>query len=454
MIKFKNAWNYLLIMIFIYDNLKVVLSEYLRNEVTMIENNPNEDHNPSEVLKIQANALQLLSGLGITLLKNNRVWEVYGDKNVQAFMHILGDNFLFKKTFEQAISAQQVSILSLGNLAEILYLPLPENWAWLIGPYRTQSSKCPMNDPYYQSLKDEERQELIQLCNRYPLKGDMEIDAFLRIALTTVQSPLVETPAKVKFVDSPYSADFPPSEINRTMIKPIFASIQEQENPNVILMIRDFIVDGNAKKGIEIYQKSIQQIPRPLTQKIDSNRDDIAHRLGILYSIFYKMLESTADPAPLIRIKNKYIEQFQNSKCTQELDLMTMDMLSGFASQAQVHLQIESYADLIQKAILYIHEHAKSKISLKDIANSLHVNACYLSSIFKKETGKPITIFIAELKMADAKELLENTNLAVTDICYQVGYDNPSYFTEVFKKTVGMTPKEYKANYKLDKYTP
>lgn len=420
----------------------------------MIENTTNEGHHPEEEMMAQANALHILSGLGITLLRNHKVWEVYGDKNVQAFMRILGDNYLLKRTFEQAITAQQVSVLSLGNMADVLYLPLPENCAWLIGPYRTQSSKCPMNDSYYQSLRDEDRQDLIHLCNSYPLKGEMEIDAFLRVALTTSQLPLVEVPAKVQLVDSPYSVDFPPSDINRTMIKPIFASIQEQENPNIILMIRDLIVDGNAKKGIEVYQKSIQQIPRPLTQKIDSNQDDIAHRLGILYSIFYKMLESSADPAPLIRIKNKYIEQFQNSKCTQELDLITIDMLSGFASQAQVHLQIESYADLIQKAILYIHEHAKSKISLKDIANSLHVNACYLSSIFKKETGKPITIFIAELKMADAKELLENTNLAVTDICYQVGYDNPSYFTEVFKKTVGMTPKEYKSNYKLDKYTP
>lgn len=420
----------------------------------MIEINSSEENILIEEMKEQASTLHQLSGLGITLLKDNHVFEVYGDKSVQSFMTFLGDTFLLKKAFEQGTGSQQVSVLSLGNLADVLYLPLSNNCSWLIGPYRTQSSKCPMSDSYYQSLKDEDRQQLILLCSNYPLKGDMEIDAFLRVALSLMKQPLIGTPSKIKLVDNPYSVDFPPSEINHRMIKPIYASIQEQENPNIILMIRDLIVDGNAKKGIEIYQKSIQQIARPLAQKPDSNRDDIAHRLGILYSIFYKLLESSADPSPLIRIKNKYIDQFHNTKCTQELDLITLEMLSSFASQAKVHLQIESYADLIQKAILYIHEHAKSKISLKDIAASLHVNACYLSSIFKKETGKAITIFIAELKMEDAKKLLENTNLAVTDICYQVGYDNPSYFTEVFKKTTGMTPKEYKSNFKLDKYTP
>ncbi len=420
----------------------------------MIEPLSTNDTLLKDPLKAQANILHLATGLGVTLVKENKAIEILGDKSVQAFMKLLDETALIRKAFESAQGFQQISTLCLGNLAEVLYLPLGENGAWLIGPYRMQSSKCPMSDSYFMALSEEDRQQLISLCGNYPLKGDMAIEAVAKTAFTLSGNPIAAVPPIVKLVEKPYSIDFPPSEINRRMIKPIYAYIQEQENPNIILMIRDFVADGNAAKAIEIYQKSIQQIARPLVQKTDAGQEDLTHRLGILYSIFYKLLESSADPSSLIQVKNKYITQFSLSKCTQEMDLITIEMLSDFASQAKIHLQIGSYAELIQKAILYIHEHAKSKISLKDIAASLHVNASYLSSIFKKETGIAITLFIAELKMEDAKRLLENTNLAVTDICYQVGYDNPSYFTEVFKKTTGMTPKEYKLHFKLDKYTP
>ena len=420
----------------------------------MIETLPTPDNLICDSLKTQANTLHLATGLGVTLIKENKVIEILGDKSVQGFMKLLDETALLSKGFESASTLQQIATLCLGHLAEVLYLPLGENGAWLVGPYRTQSSKCPMSDPYYMALSEEDRQQLISLCGNYPLKGDLAIEAVAKAGFTLSMNPLPLMPPIVKLVEKPHRIDFPPSEINRRMIKPIYAYIQEQENPNIILMIRDFVADGNASKAIEIYQKSIQQIARPLVQKNDTSQGDHTHRLGILYSIFYKLLESSADPSSLIQVKNKYIEQFYLSNCTQEMDLITIEMLSDFASQAKIHLQIGSYAELIQKAILYIHENAKSKISLKDIAASLHVNASYLSSIFKKETGIAITLFIAELKMEDAKKLLENTNLAVTDICYQVGYDNPSYFTEVFKKTTGMTPKEYKLHYKLDKYTP
>lgn len=194
----------------------------------MIAINSKEESTFIEEIKDHASTLHRLSGLGISLLKNNHVFEVYGDKSVQSFMTRLGDTVLLNKTFEQATASQQVSILSLGNLADLLYLPLNDNYSWLIGPYRTQNSKCPMSDNYYQSLKDEDRQQLILLCSSYPLKGDMEIDAFLRIALSLVKQPLLGVPLKIKLVDNPYSVDFPPSEINHRMIKPIYASIQEQ----------------------------------------------------------------------------------------------------------------------------------------------------------------------------------------------------------------------------------
>lgn len=66
---------------------------------------------------------------------------------------------------------------------------------------------------------------------------------------------------------------------------------------------------------------------------------------------------------------------------------------------------------------------------------------CYL---FKKETGQNLWAYLTDNRLAKAKELLRTTQDKTYAIAYQVGYDNPSYFSKLFKKGTGMTPNEYR----------
>lgn len=395
--------------------------------------------------------------MGVYVLHQKQLIQLLGDQNTKRF-----NEFLFKTTLiedaEDALYPRPVYALFLGNMAAILHLRLDEKYSLLIGPYRTETAKCPMADSFFQKLSEPDRQDFMNLCSRFPLKSELAIQSISQTAFALKgqsQQGLGEVYPVVIKSKTPENTftdlSFKPVESGHNrMVKQIFSYVQAEENPNVSLMIRDLVCSGNSERAIEIYQKSMDHIAKPLPNTQCPRRQEVYHRIGMLFSIFYKMVESSVDHQSLVALKNKYLEQFHRTKCTHEMDLIAMDMFSSFASHAKLNMQIESYTELIQKAIVFIYEHSKAKISLKDVASALHVNACYLSSIFKKETGKSLTVFITELKVEEAKRLLESTAFPITTICYEIGFDNPSYFTEVFKKVTGMTPKDYKSQIKTN----
>lgn len=217
-----------------------------------------------------------------------------------------------------------------------------------------------------------------------------------------------------------------------------------EENGHIGIMIRDFVASGNGEKATEVFKKtrSAHRVNTPLSYNSQLLR--LYQVIGLLYAIYYKMLESADDLVPINTVKDIYLKRCQPHQDLTQLDTIAIEMLLAFSEVAKAHQPYDSYNTLIQKSIVFIKNNLKSKLSLKDVSSALHVNACYLSSIFKKETGKSMTIFITELKVEEAKNLLSHTHMTISNICYELGYDNPSYFTEVFKKITGVTPKDYK----------
>lgn len=111
------------------------------------------------------------------------------------------------------------------------------------------------------------------------------------------------------------------------------------------------------------------------------------------------------------------------------------------------HLQssdLSSRNEDILKAQKYVQIHLSEKISLKDVADHLHLNSSYFSRMFKKETGEGFVEYVTKVKMAKAIELLDHSSKSVEQIAYELGFDNKSYFLKTFKKFYGVSPKSYR----------
>lgn len=101
----------------------------------------------------------------------------------------------------------------------------------------------------------------------------------------------------------------------------------------------------------------------------------------------------------------------------------------------------------MHSALIYIHENYKKKISLKDVAEDIHLNAAYLSTLFNKEMPIGFSRYLLELRMKTARKLLVNTNYKVKEVAEKAGFYDYHYFARAFKTLTGLSPLEYrKAN--------
>ncbi|MFS0787979.1 response regulator [Shouchella sp. 1P09AA] len=99
---------------------------------------------------------------------------------------------------------------------------------------------------------------------------------------------------------------------------------------------------------------------------------------------------------------------------------------------------------LAKKVKEYIHASFLNQPTLQDVANELYLNPAYVSKRFKEETGETFTDYIHRLRMNRAVSLLADTNLKVSVISKELGYQNASYFIRVFKKEFNQTPHEFR----------
>lgn len=107
--------------------------------------------------------------------------------------------------------------------------------------------------------------------------------------------------------------------------------------------------------------------------------------------------------------------------------------------------------NMIKQALDYIRQHYLGALSLKEVAEQIHLNPSYFSTLFKKETGETFTNYVNKLKLQRAQVLLRNTDMKITEICQTVGFEDSTYFSSVFKKYFQVSPSEFRQNKPLNK---
>ena len=105
--------------------------------------------------------------------------------------------------------------------------------------------------------------------------------------------------------------------------------------------------------------------------------------------------------------------------------------------------------DIVLKVKSFVDEHYKDQISLNQLANRFNVGDSYLSHMFKEITGFNLMLYLASVRIQHAKELLEKQDISITEVALMVGYDDYSYFSRVFKKIEGFSPRVYRENLSL-----
>lgn len=227
------------------------------------------------------------------------------------------------------------------------------------------------------------------------------------------------------------------------------------------------ISDVEPTSGIEDYieESQIRHIIRELkvgteqsiTDEITKIVDDFKKNSISFRQLYFFYAEFLLELSKLIR--NYKIEK-------DDIDIMNInvkDEMAGYSSPDQfrdrlleislkVHERISSEQmdntkKLAEQAVSYIHDHYKETgLAVEDLCMHLGVGASYFSSVFKKNTGVSFVTYLTKVRLDEAKRLLDTTEEKSYVIAGMVGYDEPNYFSYVFKKQFGVSPSKYRQN--------
>jgi YesN/AraC family two-component response regulator len=108
------------------------------------------------------------------------------------------------------------------------------------------------------------------------------------------------------------------------------------------------------------------------------------------------------------------------------------------------HTKAGGAKSAVEISIQFMKEHLHEPLSLDDLAESARYSASYYSSLFKKKTGYPPIEYFTHLKIQKACQYLDLTDLYINEIAHKLGYEDPYYFSRIFKNVMGNSPSEYR----------
>jgi two-component system response regulator YesN len=161
----------------------------------------------------------------------------------------------------------------------------------------------------------------------------------------------------------------------------------------------------------------------------------------VCYYLIHKLNELKLDSEEVNKKKFTY---FKNLETTHHYHgLLQIFRTILLEIEALATARKESCSPLIRRIIDYIKQNYAADISLNSVAERFHMNKSYLCQLFKQQTGENFNDYLVAIRIEKAKELLREPGHNVYTVGNRVGYFNPSYFGQVFKNAVGMTPSEY-----------
>lgn len=174
------------------------------------------------------------------------------------------------------------------------------------------------------------------------------------------------------------------------------------------------------------------------------NLDEIKARvMELVVLISRASIDAGADVQEIFGFNNEYIQKIEQFTSIEELSVWLTGIMHRFIDYTFDFSRIK-HIDAVYKTMEYVRANYDKKLSLDEIARNAFLSKAYLSSIFKEEIGESLTNYINRVRIEKSKVLLLDKEVSLIDIANLCGFEDQSYFTRVFKKMVGISPKKYR----------
>lgn len=197
-----------------------------------------------------------------------------------------------------------------------------------------------------------------------------------------------------------------------------------------------------------IYKEMLPLTSEGLGHLSDNPKRNLQYHLIICITLITRFcMEGGMEYETAYTLSDLYIQRADACSSCQEVTDLHSEMVFDFAKRMQKLHQERILSKPIVLCMDYIFSHLHSPITIDDLANYVHLNPNYLSTLFKKEVGMPIAYYIRVNRIDAAKNLLQYSDYSYVDISNYLAFHSHSHFISIFKKEVGMTPKQYRNRY-------
>ncbi|HEU5139234.1 MAG TPA: response regulator transcription factor [Bacillales bacterium] len=210
-------------------------------------------------------------------------------------------------------------------------------------------------------------------------------------------------------------------------------SLAGQSEPDVIKIekqLLEAVKDGDSDGALSAFERYVPEL--------SDAPETIQSRLRNLSFMLAKLAEEMGISAQMTPL---YTEDADNRQMREWARVRVA------RAAEQIHLwQSENAYSLLEEARRYIDSRYHESITLEKVAVHVELSPYYFSKLFKEYNGSTFIEYLTEVRIRRAKTLLKSTRMSLKEICFEVGYHDPNYFSRVFKKSAGRSPSQYRAS--------
>lgn len=182
----------------------------------------------------------------------------------------------------------------------------------------------------------------------------------------------------------------------------------------------------------------------PLEQRVKDPLRNMKNYCIVMNTLLRKAAENGGvHPVYLDSVSSGFAKRIETLSVLEDAPTLMIEMFRSYCRLVRKH-SIRQYSPPVQKAITYIDSDLTADLSLSALAMMQNVSAGYLSALFKQETGQTLTEHVNRKRVKHAMQLLKTTQLQIQTVAQHCGILDVHYFSKLFKKYVGKTPKEYR----------
>lgn len=184
-----------------------------------------------------------------------------------------------------------------------------------------------------------------------------------------------------------------------------------------------------------------------LVSILTNNSGDIgnvkARIIELLVMISRAAMDGGMDSKEIRNINSRFYGELYAKETTEEVCYWTKNVV-GILSEEVKKSKGSENLQAVYTAADYIQDHFKEKVTIGSIADEVHLSSSYLSHIFSQTFGYTITDYITYVRLEHAKAILGKSGTSIGEAALESGFEDISYFSRVFKKVEGISPREYK----------